>query len=57
MQAEPILPQLDRGLRVLRPAEVSESIHLPGEFFNLSADEIKREQSSRLVFHGINVQF
>ncbi|CAG0890408.1 unnamed protein product [Cyprideis torosa] len=47
VQAEPITPVLDRGLRVLRPAEVSEQIHLPRAFFNLTAEELQREQSAK----------
>ena len=47
--AEPVLAELDRGLRVLMPSEASRQVQLPQDFFSMSADEIKREQQARLV--------
>jgi len=45
--AAPIKAELDRGLRVLMPSEASKQMHLPPDFFSVSADEIKREQQAR----------
>ncbi|GBN08617.1 UBX domain-containing protein 6 [Araneus ventricosus] len=47
LSAEPILPSLDRNLKVLRPSQVFAQINLPDDFFNLSAEEVKREQSEK----------
>ncbi|XP_042895062.1 UBX domain-containing protein 6 [Parasteatoda tepidariorum] len=47
LSAEPILPCLDRNLRILRPAQVAGEINLPEEFFHLSAEELKREQETK----------
>ncbi|GFQ98824.1 UBX domain-containing protein 6 [Trichonephila clavata] len=48
MSAEPILPSLDRNLRVLQPSQAAIQINLPDDFFNLSADEVKREQNEKI---------
>jgi len=45
--AAPIKAELDRGLRILLPSEASKQMHLPPDFFSVSADEIKREQQAR----------
>ncbi|XP_055936378.1 UBX domain-containing protein 6-like [Argiope bruennichi] len=47
LSAEPILPMLDRNLKVLRPAQAAAQINLPDDFFYLSAEEVKREQSEK----------
>ena len=47
LNAEPIKPELDRNLKVLRPADFSEKVNLPPDFFHLTTDEIKREQEMR----------
>ncbi|GIX70183.1 UBX domain-containing protein 6 [Caerostris extrusa] len=47
LSAEPILPCLDRNLRVLRPSEAAVQINLPEDFFNLSVEEIKREHNEK----------
>lgn len=47
LSAEPILPVLNRNLKVLKPADFSEKVNLPKDFFNLKLDEIKREQETR----------
>lgn len=47
ISAEPILPQLDRSIRVLKPAASSMKINLPDDFFVLSTEEIKREQEEK----------
>lgn len=47
VSAEPIRPQLDRGVRVLLPAEAATQIDLPPEFFNMTTDELKREMQNR----------
>ena len=38
---------LDRGLRVLLPNQVQRDINLPLDFYNITADELKREQQSK----------
>jgi len=45
--ATPIKAELDRGLRILLPSEASKQMHLPPDFFSVSAEEIKREQQAR----------
>lgn len=47
LSAEPILPTLDRNLKVLKPADCVETVNLPHDFFNLTLDEIKKEQETR----------
>lgn len=47
LSAEPILPVLNRNLKVLKPADFSEKVNLPKDFFNLNVEEIKREQETR----------
>ncbi|KFM75972.1 UBX domain-containing protein 6, partial [Stegodyphus mimosarum] len=47
LSAEPIVPVLDRNLKVLKPSVVTEKIQLPNDFFNLSAEELKREQEAK----------
>lgn len=45
--AEPIRPQLDRSLRVLAPSGNVTRFDLPDEFFNVTVDEVKKEQQQR----------
>lgn len=48
--AEPIRPELDRGMRILdgnRPGLVLQHTDLPDEFFSISKEELKREQQIR----------
>lgn len=45
--AEPIVPVLDRSVRVLIPSEGRIKISLPEEFYTLSAEEIARLQEKR----------
>ncbi|XP_035209030.1 UBX domain-containing protein 6-like [Stegodyphus dumicola] len=47
LSAEPIVPVLDRNLKVLKPSVVTEKVQLPNDFFNLSAEELKREQEAK----------
>ncbi|XP_069953858.1 UBX domain-containing protein 6 isoform X1 [Cherax quadricarinatus] len=47
VSAEPVRPQLDRNLNILLPAEAAKHVDLPAEFFNLSADELRREMQNR----------
>ncbi|GAB6022993.1 Transitional endoplasmic reticulum ATPase TER94 [Chamberlinius hualienensis] len=42
--AEPIKPELDRGIQILQPTAILERIELPSEFYTISKEEIKREQ-------------
>lgn len=45
--AEPVLPVLDRSLRVLTPAQGRSDVQLPDEFFHLTPEELLREQEAR----------
>ncbi|XP_037518509.1 UBX domain-containing protein 6 isoform X1 [Rhipicephalus sanguineus] len=45
--AKPLRPVLDRSLRVLLPHEAAQQLVLPDSFFNLSPDELLREQEAR----------
>ncbi|XP_069849477.1 UBX domain-containing protein 6 isoform X1 [Dipodomys merriami] len=45
--AEPVRAQLDRQRRVFRPSARAAQFDLPADFFNLSAEELKREQRLR----------
>ena len=47
--AEPILLELDRNLQVLLPSQAAKQVDLPPAFFNMTADELKREQQMRFV--------
>lgn len=42
--AEPIRAELDRAIKVLMPRQAQTPISLPPDFFNLSPEELKREQ-------------
>lgn len=42
--AEPIRAELDRNIKVLMPRQAQTPISLPTDFFNLSPEELKREQ-------------
>jgi len=42
--AEPIRAELDRGIKVLLPSQAQKPISLPPDFFNLTPEELKREQ-------------
>lgn len=45
--AEPVQLELDRNLQVLYPSQASKRVELPPVFFNISAEELKREQQIR----------
>ncbi|KAL0278989.1 UNVERIFIED_CONTAM: hypothetical protein PYX00_000645 [Menopon gallinae] len=45
--AEPITLELDRNMQVLLPSEAKERSELPAIFFNLTVEEIRREQALR----------
>jgi hypothetical protein len=47
--AEPISLELDRNLQVLLPSQAAKQVDLPPAFFNMTADELKREQQMRFV--------
>lgn len=47
ISAEPLRPQLDRSLTVLLPTEAAVQVDLPAEFFNMTAEELKREMHER----------
>ncbi|XP_038633160.1 UBX domain-containing protein 6 isoform X3 [Scyliorhinus canicula] len=47
LSAEPVRAQLDRRIQVFRPSSQAAKFELPSEFYNLTADEIKREQLMR----------
>lgn len=45
--AEPIQLELDRNLSVLYPSQAAKRVELPPVFFNITAEELKREQQLR----------
>lgn len=45
--AEPISVELDRNLQVLLPSQAAKRTDLPPVFFNITAEELKREQQMR----------
>uniref|UniRef100_A0A8I3WE01 UBX domain-containing protein 6 n=1 Tax=Callithrix jacchus TaxID=9483 RepID=A0A8I3WE01_CALJA len=47
LAAEPVRAKLDRQCRVFQPSPLASQFDLPGDFFNLTAEEIKREQRLR----------
>jgi hypothetical protein len=47
--AEPISLELDSNLQVLLPSQAAKQVDLPPAFFNMTADELKREQQMRFV--------
>ena len=42
--AEPVRAELDRGTKVLLPNQAQKPISLPPDFFNVTPEELKREQ-------------
>ncbi|XP_043576902.1 UBX domain-containing protein 6 isoform X1 [Chiloscyllium plagiosum] len=47
LSAEPVRAQLDRQIQIFRPSPQAAKFELPNDFYNLTADEIKREQLMR----------
>lgn len=45
--AEPVRATLARQRRVFQPSPLASQFDLPGDFFNLTAEEVKREQRLR----------
>lgn len=45
--AQPIPLELDRNLQVLLPMQANKKTELPSGFFNLTADDIEKEQQLR----------
>lgn len=52
--SEPIVPVLDRNVRVLMPSQALARVTLPNDFFNLTVDELKREQERRTAEVELN---
>ena len=42
--SEPVKAELDRGVKVLLPSQAQKPISLPPDFFNITPEELKREQ-------------
>ncbi|XP_078280066.1 UBX domain-containing protein 6 isoform X2 [Rhinoraja longicauda] len=47
LNAEPVAAQLDRRVKIFRPSAQAAKFELPNDFYNLTAEEIKREQLMR----------
>uniref|UniRef100_A0A665TMT3 UBX domain-containing protein 6 n=1 Tax=Echeneis naucrates TaxID=173247 RepID=A0A665TMT3_ECHNA len=47
LRGEPVRAQLDRQPRVFRPSPNAQRFELPPEFYNLTAEELKREQQQK----------
>ena len=45
--AEPIIPRLDRSVKVFHPSPKANQIDVPPEFYAISPDELKKEQQVR----------
>jgi len=45
--AEPIRPELDRGIRVFHPSPNAMKMSVPDEFFRVSAEDLRREQQAK----------
>ncbi|KAK3102614.1 hypothetical protein FSP39_012651 [Pinctada imbricata] len=45
--AEPIKPQLDRAMKLFHPSPLVSKFDIPAEFYNISPEELKREQQRR----------
>lgn len=46
-RGEPVRAQLDRQPQVYRPSPNAQHFELPPEFYNLTAEELKKEQQQR----------
>lgn len=46
-RGEAVRAQLDRQPQVFRPSTNAQHFELPPEFYNLTADELKKEQQQR----------
>lgn len=55
-RGEPVRAQLDRQPQAFRPSPNAQRFELPPEFYNLTAEELKREQQQRyrLTFNPKN---
>ena len=42
--SEPVRAELDRDIKVLLPSQAQKPISLPPDFFNMTPEELKREQ-------------
>ena len=47
LTAEPIKPELDRNTKVFYPSSRANHIELPSEFYNITPEEMKKEQQRR----------
>ncbi|XP_005111667.1 UBX domain-containing protein 6 [Aplysia californica] len=47
LQAEPLRPELDRAMRVFHPSSSAAKFAIPDEFYNVSPEELKKEQQRR----------
>lgn len=47
LNCEPVKAQLDRQLCVFKPSPQAAQFELPHDFYNLTAEELKREQRLR----------
>jgi len=45
--AEPVVAELDRATKIIPPGTKIEKMQLPRDFFNMSLDEVKKEQERR----------
>lgn len=46
-QAEPIKAELDRSVKVLHPTTAASKFDIPDDFYNISPEELKKEQQRR----------
>ncbi|KAL5015433.1 hypothetical protein ScPMuIL_009703 [Solemya velum] len=47
LEAHPIIPQLDRALKVFYPSSSASRFEIPEQFFNVTPEELKKEQQRK----------
>lgn len=47
LEAEPIVPQLDRALKVFYPSNTASRFEIPDQFYNIAPEEFRREQQRK----------
>uniref|UniRef100_A0A0B7ADQ2 UBX domain-containing protein n=1 Tax=Arion vulgaris TaxID=1028688 RepID=A0A0B7ADQ2_9EUPU len=47
LHAEPLRPELDRGLKVFYPSNYATKFDIPDDFYNINPTELKKEQQRR----------
>uniref|UniRef100_A0ABM5EM55 UBX domain-containing protein 6 isoform X1 n=1 Tax=Pogona vitticeps TaxID=103695 RepID=A0ABM5EM55_9SAUR len=56
LKGEPVRARLDRQLSIFKPSPQASRFELPSDFFNLTAEELKREQRLRSGGEGLHAE-